>query len=117
MNDEGVRDIYLPKGDWIDFYSGREFKGRQWLLQVHYSLAAIPVFVRSKTILPFYPELVSSTVQMNLKKVQYIQFPAHTEENASESIEPFNDFASSSLGRLCGITTEEIYVTFGSEER
>lgn len=114
MNDEGVRDIYLPAGDWIDFYSGREFTGGQWLLQSHYPLAAIPIFVRSKTILPYYPELVDSTDQMDLGKVQFLHFTAHAKNDGSKSQERFKDLASSPLGKLCGLSEEQVAVAFGN---
>jgi len=113
MNDEGIRDIYLPEGIWIDLYSGKEIEGNRWLLRVCYPKAAIPVFVRPKTLLPYYPELVNSTAQMDLKKVKYIQFSPYIEN----SLERFKDLASSSLGKLCGFTPEEVYVNLNGENR
>lgn len=117
MNDEGVRDIYLPEGNWIELYSGREFSGRQWLLGIRYSLASIPVFVREKTVLPFYPALVASTAEMDLTRVQFIQFPVAGEGTLTDIREPFTDFVSSPLGKLSGLTAKDVSVAFGVEER
>jgi alpha-D-xyloside xylohydrolase len=117
MNDKGVRDMYLPSGNWVDFYTGKVFKGGQWLLQACYPLAAMPVFVRSNSIIPYYPDLVDSTAQMDLEKVQFVQFSACPEKKVSPSLEFFKDLASSSLGRLSGLTAEDVCINFGDEGR
>ena len=38
MNDEGTRDIYLPEGGWVDFFTGESFCGPTWLRRVQYPL-------------------------------------------------------------------------------
>ncbi len=48
---EKERDVYLPEGDWFDFWSGRKFAGGQHL-KVSPPLEEIPVFVKSGTLLP-----------------------------------------------------------------
>ncbi len=48
---ETERDVYLPEGEWFDFWTGRKFAGRQHL-KVSPPLDQIPVFVKSGTLLP-----------------------------------------------------------------
>lgn len=45
------REIYLPEGDWIDFWNNTEFRGQK---SFNYSLPLnrIPIFVKKNTILP-----------------------------------------------------------------
>jgi alpha-D-xyloside xylohydrolase len=113
MNDEGIRDIYLPEGDWFDLYTGKVFTGGRWLLQVLYPLAAFPVFVRSGAVIPYYPDQVNSTAEMDLSRVKYIQFlhrmSAHQDDKQTGA---FNGLVSSPLGKLCGFSAEEIQIGF-----
>lgn len=48
---EYQREIYLPRGDWFDFWSGKKFEGNQ-KLNLAVPLEHIPVFVKSGTLLP-----------------------------------------------------------------
>lgn len=51
------QDVYLPKGQWIDYWDGRVVDapdGGQ-LLDYKVDLKTIPVFVRAGAILPMYP--------------------------------------------------------------
>ncbi|NHK31019.1 MAG: DUF4968 domain-containing protein [Asgard group archaeon] len=52
--DQGNRDIYLPKGRWIDFWNGEIINGGQ-ILQRDVPLDHIPLFVRSGSVLPMGP--------------------------------------------------------------
>lgn len=45
------RTVYLPEGNWIDFWTNESFKGNSQIL-VNKPLNQIPVFVREKAILP-----------------------------------------------------------------
>ena len=47
----GEATVYLPEGEWVDFFTGRRYPGGQYL-KVYRSLEQIPVFVRTGTILP-----------------------------------------------------------------
>ncbi|MGA2770278.1 MAG: glycoside hydrolase family 31 protein [Bryobacteraceae bacterium] len=48
---EPARAVYLPAGDWFDFWSGKRYSGKQ-SIQVNPPLEQIPVFVKAGTILP-----------------------------------------------------------------
>ena len=68
MNPEGIRDIYLPEGKWIHFFSGEIFEGGQWLKNVTVPLEEMPVFVKYGASIPLYPEKVNCTDEMDLSK-------------------------------------------------
>ncbi len=75
MNSENVRDIYLPEGEWIDFFTGERHivaDGGKWLKNVEVPLERMPVFVRSGATIPVYPEHVDSTDDMDMSKVEEI---------------------------------------------
>lgn len=45
------RSVYLPVGNWFDFWTGKEHRGRHSIL-AHAGLDVIPLFVRAGTVLP-----------------------------------------------------------------
>ena len=69
MNSENRRDIYLPEGKWIHFFSHEIFEGPQWLRNVETPLEEMPVFVRHGVSIPMYPEDVCCTDEMEWGKV------------------------------------------------
>ncbi|MEQ8238293.1 MAG: alpha-xylosidase [Cyclobacteriaceae bacterium] len=69
MNSENKRDVYLPEGDWICFFSGKEYGGNQWIKGYDSSLKDMPVFVLKDSALSVYPEIVQCTDEMNMDKV------------------------------------------------
>lgn len=66
MNSDDCRDIYLPEGDWVNFFTGERLRGGRWLYGVKVPLEEMPVFVREGAIIPIYPEDVECTDEMNL---------------------------------------------------
>lgn len=76
MNSGGVRDVYLPEGLWIDFWSGEEMKGGIWLQKIKSPLERMPVYVKKGAEIPVYPEIVQSTAEMDMSRVQKIRFDA-----------------------------------------
>ena len=49
------RQVYLPEGSWIDYWTGKCLEGRQTIV-VDAPLDHIPVFVRTGAIIPTIPE-------------------------------------------------------------
>lgn len=74
MNAESHRDVYLPEGEWIHFFSGKEYRGGRWLNNLDVPLDEMPVYVKKGARLPWYPELVSCTDEMDLTRITYKQF-------------------------------------------
>ncbi|SMO48584.1 glycoside hydrolase family 31 protein [Solitalea koreensis] len=56
--DTSIRDsIYLPEGKWIDYWDGKLYQGKQWLNGYHAPLEKLPLFVKSGSIIPMYPQM------------------------------------------------------------
>ena len=68
MNREGKRDIYLPEGLWVNFFTGERLHGGRWYYDVEVPLDQMPVFVRPGAHIQIYPDDVDSTDDMDLSK-------------------------------------------------
>jgi alpha-D-xyloside xylohydrolase len=68
MNSEGVRDVYLPEGEWVDLWTGERFAGSRWLKGVRVPLERMPVYFKYGAQIAAYPHLVQSTDGMDLAK-------------------------------------------------
>jgi len=56
---EAERDsIYLPAGNWIDYWDGKEYAGNQTLRHYPAPLDKLPLFVRSGAIIPMYQQMM-----------------------------------------------------------
>ena len=56
--DEEKRDsIYLPEGTWTDYWNGAKYSGKQWLSNYAAPLDKLPLFVKSGSIIPMYPQM------------------------------------------------------------
>jgi alpha-D-xyloside xylohydrolase len=77
MNDRGIRHVYLPAGQWVCFWSGRVYQGKQWLLKQEYPLHQMPVFVKAGTEFPIHRTPVSCTDEMKLDTVERITVDEH----------------------------------------
>ena len=73
MNSEGKRDVYLPEGNWTDFFTGKHYSGGKWLKDLDVPLELMPVYVREGAEIPVYPEPVDCTDDMDLNKTEYIK--------------------------------------------
>ena len=91
MNDAGVRDVYLPAGEWVDLWSGERLDGGRWLKGVTVPLEQMPVYVRYGAQVPVYPELVQSTQEMDLSRATLLSFDAS-----------YCGMAGSLLAKVCG---------------
>lgn len=77
MNSENRRDVYLPEGQWTNFFTGECVEGGRWLKNVEVPLDEMPVYVRSGAVIPIYPEEVECTDEMDLSK----SIALHIDEN------------------------------------
>jgi alpha-D-xyloside xylohydrolase len=74
MNSENRRDIYLPEGKWVNFFTGEILEGERWLRNVEVPLEQMPVYVKYGAEIPVYPENVNCTDEMDMAKVVKIRF-------------------------------------------
>lgn len=74
MNDEGFRDIYLPKGQWMNIFTGETYDGECWLRNEEFGLHEMPVYALVGTSIPFYPKRVQCTDEMQESKIKKLKF-------------------------------------------
>ena len=68
MKRKNKRDIYLPEGLWVNFFTGQRLEGGRWYYDVEVPLDQMPVFVRPGALIKMYPDIVDCTDQMDLSK-------------------------------------------------
>jgi alpha-glucosidase len=79
---EGVtdREVYLPKGDWFDYWTGRQFAGGQ-SIHLPVTLDSIPMFVRGGGFI-FRQPVVQSTGEMPGKPLRVLVAPSAQSESS-----------------------------------
>ena len=77
MNSEDSRDVYLPEGEWVNFFTGERIRGGQWLKGVKVPLDEMSVYVREGAVIPVYPEDVDCTDEMDLDKSVALKIDEH----------------------------------------
>jgi len=75
------RSVYLPKGDWYDFWTGRRFAGG--VTNVPVTLSTLPLFVRGGAFV-FRQPVVQHTGQMPGKPLQVLVVPGQSETSFYE---------------------------------
>ena len=73
MNSDNRRDIYLPEGLWVNFFTGERLEGGRWYYNVEVPLDQMPVFVRPGSLIKMYPDEVDSTDDMDMSKMITIE--------------------------------------------
>lgn len=77
MNSEDKRDVYLPEGRWVDFFTGERFEGGRWLKGVECPLERMPLYVKEGAEISLYPDLdPQHTDQMELSKAEKLVIDA-----------------------------------------
>jgi len=71
--------IYLPAGQWIDYWDGTVYKGPQTLNNYPAPIDKLPVFVKSGAIIPMWPEML----YFNQKAHDVITFDIYPAGNSS----------------------------------
>lgn len=72
MNSDNCRDVYLPEGEWVDFFSGETLQGGRWLRHLEVPLDKMPVYAKKGSNIPMYNEPVQCTDQMDLSKAELL---------------------------------------------
>ena len=72
MNSEDCREVYLPEGHWVQFFTGERLTGNKWIHLDHIPLEQMPVYVREGAQIPMYPDHVECTDEMDLSKTMLI---------------------------------------------
>jgi len=72
MNSENRRDVYLPEGKWVNFFTGKRYEGKQWLHNLEVPLEEMPVYVRENTSISVYNKDVDCTDEMDLDQSEIL---------------------------------------------
>ena len=73
------RGVYLPKGEWYDFWTGKRYTGGRGI-SVPVTLASIPIFVRGGAFL-FTQPVVQHTGEMTGQPLDVVYFPSGDSES------------------------------------
>ena len=73
INSWNHRDIYLPEGLWVNFFTGERLQGARWYYNVEVPLEQMPVYVRPEAVIRLYPDDVDSTDDMDLSRAVTIE--------------------------------------------
>lgn len=76
MNSENRRDIYFPKGEWVDLFTGLKYGCKKtgiWVYDMYVPLEIMPVFIKQGEKIPVYPEKVSCTDDMDKGKIETLR--------------------------------------------
>jgi alpha-glucosidase len=68
------RDVYLPHGDWFDYWTGRKFNGNQ-TIHVPVTIESIPIYVRGGGFI-FREPVIQFTGQMPGQPLKVLVAPA-----------------------------------------
>ena len=73
MNSENRRDVYLPEGKWVNFFTGERYEGGQWLKNLEIPLEEMPVYVRENASISVYNKEVDCTDEMDLNQSEILR--------------------------------------------
>ncbi len=79
-----VRSVYLPKGIWVDYNSGKRIKGGRYILY-HAPLDVCPIFIKGGSILPTYPDIPNLDMK-NTRRLVIEFYPSEYYGNPSQYI-------------------------------
>ncbi len=59
-SDQRFGKVYLPDGEWFEFFTDEKFKGNQEMIR-EYALEHLPLFIKSSSIIPIYGEATENS--------------------------------------------------------
>ncbi|WP_114748494.1 glycoside hydrolase family 31 protein [Pleomorphovibrio marinus] len=68
LTSEDCRDVYLPEGSWVHFFSGKQTEGPRWLKNHKEELADMPVWTKEGAKVPLNPKKVNHTGEIDPEK-------------------------------------------------
>ena len=74
------REVYLPQGEWFDYWTGRRFAGGQ-TIHLPVTLDSIPMFVRGGGFI-FRQPVIQNTGEMPGKPLRILIAPANESESS-----------------------------------
>ena len=93
--------IYLPKGSWVDYFSGQVYEGGRVINNIDYPIWKLPVFVKRGAIIPMSnPHNNPSEIDENLRIYEVYPF-------GKNSFTEYNDDGAT-MNYLEGKSTETL---------
>jgi len=80
------RLVYLPKGDWYDYWTNKKHEGGK-MISVEAPLETVPMFVRAGAIIPTWPEMK----YVGEKPADPITFNIYPDKNGSAAATLYED--------------------------
>lgn len=72
-----VRSVYLPEGEWIDYWTKEVFHGKQYIMRKA-PLDTCPIYIKAGSMLPNYPE-ISYVGEKDIKQLTLDIYPGKGE--------------------------------------
>ncbi len=69
-----AREVYLPDGDWYDYYTGEKYSGGRYIL-ADAPLDKVPVFIKAGAIIPVADGDIRSTEDITEDKISILTYP------------------------------------------
>ena len=69
-----AREVYLPDGDWYDYYTGEKYSGGRYIL-ADAPLDKVPVFIKAGAIIPVADGEIRSTEDITEDKISTLTYP------------------------------------------
>lgn len=69
-----AREVYLPDGDWYDYYTGEKYSGGRYIL-ADAPLDKVPVFIKAGAIIPVADGEIRFTEDITEDKVSILTYP------------------------------------------
>ena len=69
-----AREVYLPDGDWYDYYTGEKYSGGRYIL-ADAPLDKVPVFIKAGAIIPVADGEIRSTEDIPEDKISILTYP------------------------------------------
>ncbi len=68
-----AREVYLPDGDWYDYYTGEKYSGGRYILS-DAPLDKVPVFIKAGAIIPVADGEIRSTEDITEDKISILTY-------------------------------------------
>lgn len=69
-----AREVYLPDGDWYNYYTGEKYSGGRYIL-ADAPLDKVPVFIKAGAIIPVADGEIRSTEDITEDKISILTYP------------------------------------------
>lgn len=124
-DDSAVRNgIYLPKGTWVDYWTGKTYQGPTTVDGYKAPLDTLPLFVRAGAVVPMWPQGTLSWQTRDTGRLSYdvyakgsSSFTLYEDDGTTRAHEQgagaTQDVTVRSVGRGYGVTTVDVGPSVG----